>query len=365
MFSDNLRESISRNRRTDLFQYYLLVKDRILAMIDEMETYNDAMPSSYWQEELAGFDYIFDASPLIIAKLREHCHHITGIKSYEYRDHHSHRKAQFAHKLNLLRAEDKRGRFVPESPLLGGFGYRINGALVNIDTLKFYESLIALDKARLLDQFSLKDNVRHSVLEIGAGWGGFAYQFHTLFPDVTYVIVDLPHVLLFSLLYLKALFPDASTFVYGDKPIEYVFANAYSYDFVFLPYYIFQQLELSNVDLAINIASFQEMTTGQVDTYVNKLIQLGCPYIYSMNRNRSRHNTDLTSVPAILGKYYDCKKIKVLDSMYVDFPDHDRSNGVTASLKDMIKRWKRRNKLRKKALYQYRHIIGALKYAID
>ena len=35
-------------------------------------------PSSYWQEELANFEYMLDASPLIIEKLRHHTHHITG-----------------------------------------------------------------------------------------------------------------------------------------------------------------------------------------------------------------------------------------------------------------------------------------------
>ena len=50
---------------------------------------------------------------------------------------------------------------------------------------------------------------RKLVWEIGAGWGGFAYQFKTLFPDVTYVIVDLPELFLFSATYLMTLFPEA------------------------------------------------------------------------------------------------------------------------------------------------------------
>jgi len=392
MFSDRLKRSIEENRDDVLFQHYLIIRDCILAMIDEMEAYGDVMPSDYWQEELAGFDYLFDASPLIIARLREHCHHITGIRSYEYRNHHLHRKKLFAHKLALLQAEDKKGLFVPESPLLGGFGYRINGCLVNIDTLKFYECLLALDRVNLLDQFSGKHEVQPSVMEIGAGWGGFAYQFKTLFPDVTYVIVDLPHVLLFSSVYLKALFPEASMLVYrgntqnrvekpgcifmsvggqdilnpampvyGDKPAEHVFANAHIYDFIFLPHYLLPQFDINNLRLAVNIASFQEMTTGQVDGYINRLVQLRCSNIYSMNRNRSRHNTQLTSVGMILDKYYECNEIKVLDEIYLDFPDPEKSRNVMASLKNRIHRWEKRKKTHKKEPYQYRHIAGMLK----
>ena len=35
--------------------------------------------SSYWFEEIAGFEYLFDASPLIVDKLKEHSYHLTGI----------------------------------------------------------------------------------------------------------------------------------------------------------------------------------------------------------------------------------------------------------------------------------------------
>ncbi len=87
---------------------------------------------------------------------------------------------------------------MPESPRLGGFGHRLDGDLVNIDTLKFYECLIALDRCQVLSELREVDR-RVTVVEIGAGWGGLAYQFKTLFPNTTYVIVDLPPTLLFSI----------------------------------------------------------------------------------------------------------------------------------------------------------------------
>ena len=121
---------------------------------------------------------------------------------------------------------------MPESSQLGGFGFDIDGALYNIDTLKFYEALIALDRAGVLGELRAAPG-RPVVWEIGAGWGGFAYQVKTLFPDVTYVICDLPELFLFSATYLMTLFPDASVlFADPDRPAELSDA-----DFVFVPEY--------------------------------------------------------------------------------------------------------------------------------
>jgi hypothetical protein len=68
-------------------------------------------------------------------------------------------------------------------PYLGGFGFTIDGDLYNLDTLKFYECLIALQKAGLLGDLTAEQNDRKIVVEIGGGWGGFAYQLKTLFTD--------------------------------------------------------------------------------------------------------------------------------------------------------------------------------------
>jgi hypothetical protein len=88
-----------------------------------------------------------------------------------------------ANKLALLRQKESKGLLVPELPLLGGFGFTIDGDLYNLDTLKFYECLIALQKAGLLGDLTAEQNDRKIVVEIGGGWGGFAYQLKTLFTD--------------------------------------------------------------------------------------------------------------------------------------------------------------------------------------
>jgi hypothetical protein len=61
------------------------VRERVLGMIDEMQQLEAHSPSEYWKAELTGLDYMLDASPLIIRKLREHCYHLTGLRAYDFR----------------------------------------------------------------------------------------------------------------------------------------------------------------------------------------------------------------------------------------------------------------------------------------
>ena len=209
--SDNIDLKVSELRKRSHFVSYLAVRKAVLKMLEDEGARSGLAFSEYWKQEVAGFEYLFDATPLITEKLRHHCYHITGLKEYEYRPHHAHKAEAFVRKRERLKAHDARGLFVPENPELGGFGHVLDGQLVNIDTLKFYESLIAMDKAGLLPVQSAGS--RPVVVEIGAGWGGFAYQFKTLFPDTTYVIIDLPQVILFSGLYLKEMFPNAKIYI--------------------------------------------------------------------------------------------------------------------------------------------------------
>lgn len=309
----NIVKSAAFNASDIAYQNYLLARSCIVNMMEESSS-SIGSASAYWEEEMEGFDYMLEASPRLIAKLREHCYHITGIRSYEYRAHHSHATHNFAAKLDALRAIDKNNLFVPESENMGGFGHIIDGVKVNIDTLKFYESLIALDRAGFLQNVG---KMRQSVLEIGSGWGGFAYQFKSLFPNSTYILVDLPPTMLFSMTYIMTQFPQAKIFVYGRDDVKELENNLLFYDFVFLPHFVFPTITLRQLDIAINMVSFQEMTSAQVRGYFEKIKALGCKMVYSHNRNRSRHNHELSSVADIFKECYQTQELTLLPTQYV------------------------------------------------
>ncbi len=335
------------------FKNYLQVRERVLFMLDEAASRNDR-PSDYWKEELAGFEYMLDASPLIIEKLREHCFHLTGLRSGDYRGHHSSQAGIYRKKWEKLKAVDKNGLWVPESPQLGGFGFSVDGQLMNLDTLKFYECLIALEGAGLLSKFRVEAGPRPVVLEIGAGWGGFAYQFKALCPNTTYVIIDLPQTLLFSGTYLKTAFPQTSIFIYGDQSGAGLLKHDQGYDFILLPNYSWNEFN-SHLDLAINMVSFQEMTTAQVEGYVNKIAGSGCPYLYSMNRDRSPYNSHISSVSAIIASYFETRNINPLPETYVDLPTSLVKGGAAAIIEDaktVARRWFLKEE------FKYQHLLG-------
>jgi len=315
MAMECLKGRVERARRSAAWEAYRWARSHVLPLIEEAAAAG-ADPSRYWQEELAGFDYLLDATPLIVEKLREHCYHITGLLSYAYRNHHQHRAQPLVHRLRQLQALDDAGLFVPEADILGGFGFRIDGQLVNLDTLKFYETLIGMHRAGALASFQNREGPRPLVVEIGGGWGGFAYQFKTRFPHCCYLIVDLPQTLLLSATYLRTLFPDARMAICGEPDFANACANPQQWDFLFAPHYACWKLNLPAPALAINMVSFQEMTTAQVRDYVDWLAGIGCKRIYSHNRERSPHNSEMTSVSTLLAELYEVRRIHVLDTSY-------------------------------------------------
>ncbi len=357
--SHSIEERILQARKTKEFQNYQRVRASVIRMIEESSV-TGSSTSDYWKEELQGFEYMLDASPLIIESLREHCYHITGLKSYDYRSHHAHKKQPFIDKLGLLRELDTRNRCLPENRGLGGFGHEIDGELYNLDTLKFYEQLIAMDLEGVTPLLEQGGGKRSLAVEIGSGWGGFGYQIKTHFPNVTYVCVDLPQTMLFSAVYLLSLFPEARTLIYGDVPDEKLFDAWHEYDFIFLPHYRFTDLELPVIDVAINTVSFQEMTTEQVSGYASKLKKNGCRCLYSHNRDRSPHNPQLTKVSDILALHFQLSQVEVLDTSYTAI-GKQQSRSALQTLARIMKEQlpgKSRNKAKAKSRHKYRHLVG-------
>jgi glycosyltransferase involved in cell wall biosynthesis len=318
---------------------YAHARDAVLKMTGSAAARGPAQPSQYWRDELETIDYMLEATPLIINKLRHHAFHITGIRPYDYRSKGDNRRELFEARLNALRELGGDGLLVPESPALGGFGYEIGGRLFNVDTLKFYEVLIGMERGGVLA--ALRQRERPVVCEIGAGWGGYAYQFKTLFPNSTYVIVDFPELFLFSMTYLGTVFPEARLAVVGAGRWP---ADAEGADFVFVPQTLASRDTIGSPDLLVNMVSFQEMSDGQVRRYADLAAAAGCPLVYSFNRDRSPYNTELVSVTESLADRYQLTEVPVLNTDY-----------TTA-----MKRLPKPGKVQERSEFNYRHLVGRL-----
>jgi hypothetical protein len=313
--AEALRQRLEALANEPAYKNYLHTRARILEMRALVATIPGHRPSAYWEEELSTFEYMLDASPLVIEKLRYHTHWVTGLRAYEYRSQRSRAKTKFAEKLQALLAVGPRELLVPEWRSLGGFGFDIDGQLYNIDTLKFFEVLIALDKGAVLQEFRSNAD-RRLVWEIGAGWGGFPYQFKSLCPNVTYVISDFPELFLYSATYLMTAFPDAKVAFWGEMPSDRLYERWREFDFIFLPNTSLADMQFERLDLTINMVSFQEMTDRQVDAYVERARALNCPFLYSLNRDKSAYNPEIESVSEIIARYYWPREISVLTVPY-------------------------------------------------
>ncbi len=330
--------------RTDTpeFQAYERARDAVLQMLrrgTDASVHVD--PSTYWSEELENIDYMIEASPLIVRKLRAHAFYITGIRPYDYRVKADTKREYFEARLRALHELGGDRLLVPESPAMGGFGYLIDGQLCNVDTLKFYEVLIGMERAGVLP--AMRALERPVVCEIGGGWGGFAYQFKTLFPRCRYVIVDFPELFLYSATYLATLFPDATCAFCGTAATPTV-ADSGDADFVFVPHTMAAQAFALPLDLTLNMVSFQEMTDAQVRTYVRQAAEGGCPWLYSFNRERSPYNTEIVSVTQALSEHYRLTEIPVLDTDYTT----------------VMKKPPKAGRMVERSEFNYRHVVGRL-----
>ena len=323
------------------FEGYLRARDAVLAMKRAAPGGGALDPSAYWREELENIDYLIEASPLIVRKLRHHAFHITGIRPYDYRSKGDGRREHFVGRLQALRALGGDRLLVPESPALGGYGYDIDGRLFNEDTLKFYEVLIGMERGGVLTPLRSAD--RPVVCEVGPGWAGFAYQFKTLFPRATYVLVDFPELFLFSATYLAAVFPEARLH-WVTEPAPAAIEGWRDADFVFVPNTSTHLLEALPLDLMVNMVSFQEMTDAQVRGYADIGARAGCPTLYSLNRERSPYNTELVSVREALAEHYTLTEVPVLDTDYTSATRKPPKPGRAVERTEL----------------NYRHLVGRL-----
>ncbi|MEK7077067.1 MAG: hypothetical protein AAB967_02445, partial [Patescibacteria group bacterium] len=111
-------------------------------------------------------------------------------------------------------------------------------------------------------------------------------------------------------------------------------------------------LSFHRPDLLINMESFQEMTTGQVEKYVRKAKEWGIPHVYSFNKDRAPYNPELTSVRTILEGHYHVREVFVRSREY-------RAAAIKKA-KKMIKLLLRQKTTEEFLTDRYRHLIGTL-----
>ncbi len=135
---------------------------------------------------------------------------------------------------------------------------------------------------QLLKQFA--DARTREILIIGDGYGVLAALLAESFPESRITLIDLGAVLFFQVLSLSRAFPDRKVALsgYGSKNIG-VEATA-SFRFIPAESLSGQAPSFAGIDLAVNIASMQEMNPDSIAMYFNLLRRNNTELFYSCNR---------------------------------------------------------------------------------
>jgi hypothetical protein len=227
--------------------------------------------------------HLWQATPATIAKLRHSCEPISGSRASDYEPPSAALKKRVRRGVASMRRWAGDDLLVSEPAALGGFGCSVGTGpgRYNADTVKFFNTLVALRDAAVLGAFE-RSTTRGLVWEIGGGWGGFAYQFKTICPNVTYVITGLPELLLVSAVYLMTLAPEARVRFHRATTAGELWRNWEDVDFVFAPETALAQCRPPRLDLTLDLAVLSEMTPPRVRTHVRTAYEFGSRYFYSL-----------------------------------------------------------------------------------
>ena len=129
------------------------------------------------------------------------------------------------------------------------------------------------------------------ILDIGSFYGGFQYVIKNLIPKSKHILVDFPHQLARSALFLGDSFPGSKIYSIHDKnTFQKFFSNDLNnkYDFLLLTTDYFHEFSdkysYSNIDLLTNFFSLGEMKKNDFKKYLESKIVLNSNQIYFCNR---------------------------------------------------------------------------------
>jgi hypothetical protein len=234
---------------------------------------------NYLRGEMAD---LWDATPAAIARLRERAKSITGVRRSQYVSERSELlQAHFDRELQRLLDKGDPDLLVDEPLALGGFGFRGFNKLYNEDTLRFFRVISLLQDAALLKDFRMP-GPRRTVWEIDGGWGGLAFQFKTLCPDVTYLITGSADLFLVSAVYLMTVFPNARVRFYDPAAPDDFWREWDQVDFAFAPECIVPGMQPPSLDLVLDMMALERMTPARIVQHVDRAYELGCRYFFSV-----------------------------------------------------------------------------------
>jgi hypothetical protein len=300
----------------EAYQYYLEVRECVRPMKPCAADESTALESRM----LSTLDGLWDAGPETIADLRHHAAAITGVCPSDYDGPKARLRARIEHDLLSLLERGDATLWLEEPSALGGFGFLAgppprtparwggqagdNGHAkrCNEDTLRFFRVLSLLQDAAVLRDFR-SSGTRRVVWDIG-GWGGFAHQFKTVCPDVTYLISGSPNLLLLAGVYVKTLFPAARLRFYEPAHPEAFWRDWQTVDFAFAPESAMAAMQPPTLDLTFDLMSLEMMSPLRIDRHVRRAYDLGSRYFFSVCPSGEPERERASAVRPAVERFY-------------------------------------------------------------
>jgi hypothetical protein len=177
-------------------------------------------------------------------------------------------------------------------------GVVLNDRVISIETLR--HAYHAVEMCELL-----REVPKSTVVEIGGGLGGQAYQTVTMSGGQVskYLVFDIPEVAALSSYFLLAAFPEKRVRLFGEGPVSVECCE--EYDVAVFPHVAITQLPDASVDLFYNSCSFSEMDGMSSKEYL-AIIERACRKYFLHDNHDTvfefRHSDGSVSVNVIGSK---------------------------------------------------------------
>lgn len=290
------------------------LKSCVNQMLAEHQDYA-SLEEPIWPDVLNVFDYVLNLAEDNFKKIRLHTGLITGEFVFGYWHQYpplDPEQFAFDSGYKQLVADIPSNLWIgePENPTIGfPLGVDYCGHVINRNIVRYQSCLTNLYHLKILESLENSPD-KQLVMEIGGGYGGLAYHFGNILSNqITYILIDLAPLLLFSGAYLIGHHPEKKIYIYEKESFtpEFIQHTILSYDYVLLPHYALEKLApMASLALMINMMSWQEMSADTVEAYLRFGSEKLRGYVYSNNIDRHPFNDDqAVNVTQLLSIYCD------------------------------------------------------------
>lgn len=152
-----------------------------------------------------------------------------------------------------------------------------NGQIIPIEAIRYHYYSIEINSL-------LRDIKTPVICEIGSGLGGQAYSILSNSDrHLTYILLDIPEMLIISSYFLMVALPDKKFLLYGENAPNNT--NLDQFDIILMPNFVLPKLRDETVDLFFNESSFSEMNRETVEEYVCQIERICRKYFMHINHD--------------------------------------------------------------------------------